>query len=367
MRELEPSRMQLEGLRPALRWFTTLACGVLLLALAFHLYRLFDFRIFFDASHRLLAGQHLYPSREEVLARTRDYYVLTPVVALLCVPLSYLPFAVAGTLYALGMIAALAASLRLCGVTDKRCYLVLLFTMPVLQTIGLGTIEPFLVLALALAWRYRDHALLGTAPLGFAIAAKLFLGPVLLWLVLTGRIRRSVETVAATIATIVVPWAVIGFDQFTWYPRMLHLLVKTEQATSWALPSSSLFSAAALAADVSILAILIAVSRSIDADRKTFSAAVLACLLLSPLVWLHYYVVVLVPIALANRRFGWLWLVPVLAVWPFTDSHRDLAVKLWGYALLAVIALFTLTREAEEQRPPSGFAQGSVASASAET
>jgi hypothetical protein len=89
---------------------------VVLFAVAFHLYRLFDFRIFFEASHRLLAGKDLYPSRAQLYARTRDYYVLPPVVAFLCVPLSHLPFVLAGSIYALGMTAALAASLRICGV-----------------------------------------------------------------------------------------------------------------------------------------------------------------------------------------------------------------------------------------------------------
>jgi hypothetical protein len=358
--------MQLERTNLSLRSFAALAVGVVVLAVAFDLYHLFDFRIFFDASHRLLAGRDLYPSRAELYARTRDYYVLPPVVAFLCVPLSYLPFAVAGTLYAVGMIAALGAALRICGVTDKRCYIVLLFTMPVLQTVGLGTIEPLLVLALALAWRYRDRKLLGTVPLGFAIAAKLFLWPVLLWLVLTGRIRRSVETAAVTLGMILVPWGVIGFHELTWYPHMLQLLVKTEQEKSWALPSSSLFGATLLAADIATVAIILAVSRSVDGDRKAFSASVVACLLLSPLVWLHYYVVLLVPIALARRRFSWLWVVPALAIWPFTDSHANLGVKVWAYVLLAVIALFTLTRDAGVDRPRLGFLPKQVASATSD-
>jgi hypothetical protein len=340
--------MDLEHSRLSRGRFTALAVGLLMLIAAFHLYRLFDFRIFFDASHRLLAGKDLYPTRAQLYARTRDYYVLPPLVAFLSVPFSLLPFTLAGSLYALSMIAALAASLRICGVTDKRCYIALLLSMPVLQTIGLGTVEPLLVLALALAWRDRDRKLLGSVPLGFAIAAKLFLWPLLLWLLFTGRIRRSFETVAAVFVAILLPWAVIGFHQFTWYPHVLELLVKTEQATGWGLPSSTLFGATVVAADAIACVIVFAVSRSSDGDRKAFTAAVLACLLLSPLVWLHYYVVLVVPIALASRRFSWLWVVPALAIWPYTGSHDLLAVKLSAYALLAIVALFTLRPAAGE-------------------
>jgi hypothetical protein len=345
--------------RLSLGWFALLTLGVVMLAAAFASYHLFDFRIFFDASHRLLAGQDLYPTAAEVDARTRDYYVLPPVVAFLSVPLSYLPFAVAGALWALASVIALVAAVRLCGVTDHRCYVALLFSLPVLQTVGLGTIEPFLVLALALGWRYRDRAWLGTVPLGFAIAAKLFLWPVLLWLLLTRRLRRSAETAVAVVATLFVPWAALGFHELTWYPHMLRLLVKTEQVTSWALPSSS-FGAVVLVADAAAVAALVVLSRSVDGDRRAFSAAVIACLLVSPLVWLHYYVVLVVPIAVASRRFSWLWLVLVAALWPFTESHSSLAVKLWGYGVLAAVAAVTLTRVGAAGRASVGLRAGSV-------
>jgi alpha-1,2-mannosyltransferase len=254
------------------------------------------------------------------------------------------------------------AALRVCGVTDRRCYIAVLLAIPVLQTIGLGTIEPLLVLALALAWRYRDRGLLGTVPLGFAIAAKLFLWPVVLWLVVTGRIRRSVETVAAALGMLFVPWALLGFHELTSYPHMLQLLVKTEQATSWAFPFSGLFGANVLAADLATVVILVAVSRSGDGDRRAFSVSVLACLLVSPLVWLHYYVVLVVPIALASRRFSPVWLVPALVPWPFTDSHAELSVKVWAYAVLAIVALLTLLRQGTPAVLPLGGLAGTPAS-----
>ena len=38
-------------------------------------------------------------------------------------------------------------------------------------------------------------------------------------------------------------------------------------------------------------------------------------ILLSPIVWLHYFTFLLVPLALLRPRFGPLWVVPLLA-WP---------------------------------------------------
>src|SRR5438128_6261543 len=193
--------------------------AVVLTTLAFKAYHLFDFRVFWEAGHRLLTGARLYPSQAELAANTRNYYVYPPVVAFAFTPLSLIPYAIAGVLYAVASVVAIFASLRILRVTDWRCYAVLPFWMPVLQAVGLGTIAPFLALALAVAWRYRDRRFAGPAALGLAIASKLFLWPIVLWLIATRRYRRAVETIGVAAAAFVIPWAVLGFRDFAEYPR----------------------------------------------------------------------------------------------------------------------------------------------------
>ncbi|MDX6408477.1 MAG: alpha,2-mannosyltransferase, partial [Gaiellaceae bacterium] len=136
---------------------------LVLTTLAFRTYQLFDFRVFWEAGHRLLTGARLYPDEASLNADTRDYYVYPPVVALIFAPLSMLPYGVAAVVYAIASVAAILASLRLIGVTDWRCYAVLPLWMPVLQAVGLGTVGPFLALSLALAWRFRDRRFAGGA------------------------------------------------------------------------------------------------------------------------------------------------------------------------------------------------------------
>ena len=185
----------------------TISAGVLavvLAILAFKVFTLWDFRVFWEAGNRLLAGARLYPSDVALGADTRDYFVYPPVVAFAFVPLALIPFAIAEVLYTIASITAIFASLRLVGVRDWRCYAVLPFWMPVLQAVGLGTIAPFLAVALAVAWRYRDRRLVGTAALGLAIASKLFLWPIVFWFVATRRYRRALETIGVTAAAIVI-------------------------------------------------------------------------------------------------------------------------------------------------------------------
>jgi hypothetical protein len=67
--------------------------------------------------------------------------------------------------------------------------------------------------------------------------------------------------------------------------------------------------------------------RASRADRWTFTLAVGAALALSPIVWLHYLMLLLVPIAVASPRLGPLWLLP-LAFWVVGGQSIDPVI--WG-------------------------------------
>ena len=49
-------------------------------------------------------------------------------------------------------------------------------------------------------------------------------------------------------------------------------------------------------------------------ERTAFILAVAASLVLTPIVWLHYFALLLVVVALAQPRLGFLWFVPLLMV-----------------------------------------------------
>jgi hypothetical protein len=328
--------------------------AVVLTAAAFKTYHLFDFRVFWEAGHRLLTGARLYPSDGALDANTRNYYVYPPVVAFMFAPLSLVPYAIAGVVYAVASVAAVFVSLRILQVTDWRCYAVLPFWMPALQAVGLGTIAPFLALALAVAWRYRDRRFAGAAALGLAIASKLFLWPIVLWLIATRRYRRAVETIGVTAAAIVIPWALLGFRDFAEYPRVLRLLVRNELPTSFstkALAGMLGFAPAALVVQLACVIAIFALARGREGDRRAFSAAILAALALSPLVWIHYYLLLIVPIGLASRRLRAVWLLPVLAFWFFTDNLSSIWPVVW--VSLVVVGVGVLTLRPSRSEPAS--------------
>ena len=69
--------------------------------------------------------------------------------------------------------------------------------------------------------------------------------------------------------------------------------------------------AATVALGLSLLAACVLLARRSD-DARSFVCAVAATLVLSPIVWLHYLVVLLVPMAILRRRFSALWLLPIV-------------------------------------------------------
>ena len=108
------------------------------------------------------------------------------------------------------------------------------------------------------------------------------------------------------------------------------------------------------------------------ADAWTFAAATGAALALTPIAWLHYFVLLYVPIAIVRPRLSWLWAAPLLLwvlsgqsvqppLWDKQVSANDLALTAsvggWqkiAYAVaVAAGVLLVVARKAQTQRPAS--------------
>jgi hypothetical protein len=216
--------------------------------------------------------------------------------------------------------------------------------VPVLESVRLGAVSVLLTLGVALAWRYRDRTYTAAVAVGALIAAKLFLWPLVLWLALTGRLRQAAASVAIAVGATVAAWATIGFAGLREYPAMLDTLTGL---VAW--KSHSL---GALAAALGVpelperlipmlvgggLLLVVAVfgrSRIVDGDERALVAAVAGALALSPIVWTHYFALLVVPIALARPRLGPLWLLPLF----FWLSPNQSDGELWRISASIAVA-----------------------------
>jgi len=286
----------------------------------------FDYKPLWQASHHLFHGESPYPPPHASALRNEQQFVYPPIAAVLAAPLAVFPFIVAAILFAAIELVGTVLTLRVLGVRDWRCYGVALLWLPVIENILIGSISTLLALGLAVAWRYRDSR--WTAPLVVAavIASKVFLWPVLVWLVATRRVMAAARALLIAGVAVLGSWALIGFAGLGSYPRLLDVLSRLEQWKSYSAVAFGIVlglsaGEARVLALAACVVVLIGVVLSVrlrpgnpDADRQAFILAIAAAFLFSPIIWMHYLAILVVPIALTRRTLTPLWFVP-LAMW----------------------------------------------------
>jgi hypothetical protein len=294
-----------------------------------------DFHALWNAGHDVLHGRSPYPPATRGALAGQQAFVYPAPAAVAAAPFALLPFTASSVAFELLSIGALLAGLWIVGVRDWRCFGLAFLTRPVLHGLTLGAVSPLLTLGLAVTWRHRDRRWIAGAAVAALIVLKVFLWPMIVWLALTRRLAATATALAIAAVTTAAAWAAIGFDGFRAYPHLLDLLSRVLEGKSYSLVALGLSAgtgataARALAAIVGAACIgLIAWrGRTSDADPWTFTLAVGAALALSPIVWLHYFTLLLVPIAIVSPGLGPLWLLP-LAFWVIGGQSIDPVI--WG-------------------------------------
>jgi alpha-1,2-mannosyltransferase len=274
---------------------------------------------YLPAADAVLHGHSPYPALDDPILEDQKGYVYPPQLALALLPLTVLPTPVAAFLVGIGLLGLLGATLKILGVRDIRCYAAALLWVPSVSAVLLGNLSIPLAFAVAVVWRYRDRVSPPAWALGLAVSAKLLMWPMLVWTLSTRRFRVTAWAVVIGFATTLVAWAAIGFDGLTGYPDLLRRLSDIQSERSYSIVGMSatagLGSAAGqvvtLAVGAALLAGCVLFARRHD-EPRSFTCAVAATLALSPIVWLHYLVVLIVPMAILRPRFSALWLLPVL-------------------------------------------------------
>ena len=358
-----PSRPVLPFTSPTLVRFASIAfCGVLPALVLISVFAAavgddsvaFDFRVFLSAAHAVLHGESPYPSlaaSDEVIGRS---YVYPPLTALVSVPFTALPEEVAGLIVMALLAAAALAVPWVIGVRDWRCYGVLLLWPPVISGIQTGSVTLAIALLAAVGWRFRDSsALASSTAIGVTLAAKIFLWPLVVWLAATRRVGSAVSALAIGVGLLLASWAAIGFAGLVDYPSLLRRLQDAEGADSYTayivgldlgLPSA-VARAVWLAVGLAALASVVALARRGD-EQTAFVVAIVASLALTPIVWLHYFALLLVVVALARPSLGVIWFVPLLMVVTPGSGHPTPFQTAWTLA----VALVTVVLAVRESR-----------------
>jgi hypothetical protein len=75
-------------------------------------------------------------------------------------------------------------------------------------------------------------------------------------------------------------------------------------------------------------------------QTQALALSVALAIVASPLVWGHYLVLLLVPLALLRPRLDWLWALPIL-LWV---APPDVRVHLWQATIFWIVTGLILTR-----------------------
>lgn len=276
-----------------------------------------------------------------ILARGAAF-VYPPFVAIMLAPVALLPAGLATALAMIVTALALAASLRVLGVQDWRCYGATLISPAVVGCIQTAALSGLIALGIAIAWRFRDRRAIAPVLVTLVIASKLFLWPLIVWVVVTRGVRAGLGTAAGALALIVTPW-LLGFPGVHEYPDLLRILTEVEGAGAYtprALALSlgagtTIAEASAIITGGAILVLAAIAAGRHDAERRVLALTILAALLLSPIVWAHYLVILLPVVAIARPRMGWAWLA--LALLWLTGGDEGTS-----HALLIAIGLATM-------------------------
>jgi Glycosyltransferase family 87 len=295
----------------------------------------YDAAAYLQAADRLLAGRPLYDPTVDA-AVGFGVYLYPPPFALAAVPFTWIPESPGLWTWLATMVAAFLAGTALLPVRAAvRWGIVLLaaVSFPFLYAVKLGQVGPLLYFAFAVAWRWIDRA--GATGLAVAAGAVSKLQPALLfgWMVATRRWRALAVGLAAVAVAAIVATAVAGTTTWSDYAALLGRVNKPlttpQNLTVGAIAYRAGFGTdmATLLQWVSVAGVLAVTAFAwLRRDAATgLVVGVVASQLLSPVIWSHYAMLLLLPVALLLQRRQW-WAAAIpLVTWLPIDTVYPLA------------------------------------------
>ncbi|MEA2673619.1 MAG: hypothetical protein QOI92_811 [Chloroflexota bacterium] len=337
-------------------YVVALACGLLIAGLFLFAAWLsgtlgFDYKAYDLAVDHLLAGQTMYdPTVQETGSFGLFFY--PPPFAIFVLPFAVLPVDVGVVAWTLFLVVVSAAAIWVLPVPARVRWFVLLLAVlswPLVYAIKLGQVGPIILLTFALGWRWLERP--GRLGVSIALGTVVKIQPALLigWALVTGRRRAAV--VAVVVVAVVAAAATVIAGPAAWFQEadMLGRVSKpilTPHAFGIGrlLYEAGVLESVALAvhwANLALVAVVAAFAVWRGSAVGSYLAVVVASQFLSPVLWDHYALVLLLPVAwLLSRGRWWAAVIPLatatpLLLLPIPGTGWIYPVVFWA-ALLAV-------------------------------
>jgi hypothetical protein len=294
----------------------------------------YDYEAYLNGARRL--EQTGSPYQAETLGgpyRPGPYglYMYPPVLAVSLLPVAGWSIEDSSVVWYLAHVLALVAACAIMPITPRlrlAAFAMAAFSFAVAKDMALGNVSVLLLLPLAMTWRWLDRPI-GAAALAVAMALRPVLGIVLLWQLLRRQWRAVAWTLGAGLVLVLATLPFSGVDGILDFVTVLRNMSGVSGVARNFDVASTLLAAGSDPA-VATLGLLAGYGVAIGAilaglrrDRELgFMITLTASLLLSPLLWDHYLVLLVIPAAFLAQRWTRLavalplltWLPPVLSV-----------------------------------------------------
>lgn len=321
----------------------------------------YDFAAYHQAAVRLLHGQPIYDPTVQA-AGGFGFFYYPPPFAIAIAPLGLIPLDAATWIWFGASVVLLVAGIALLPVRPTVRWATLLLaglSWPVAYALKLGQVGPLLLFLFAISWRRLDDALAVGASAALGAIVKIQPGIVVLWALLT----RRFGAVAAAAAVLIIGGiaATIAFGGLGIWGNYLTLLRNVSDPITT--PHNFTPGAAAYQAGISrpvaeviqiassgAAAIAVVVAAIRLRPDASLQVTIVASQLLSPVLWDHYAMLLLLPVAWLLERHRW-WAVAT----PLATSAAVLFVNLPAaiYPMVFWITLLAVLDTARREPQPA--------------
>jgi alpha-1,2-mannosyltransferase len=330
----------------------------------------YDFTAYHRAAVRVLAGGPAYDLSFEV-AGVFGLFFYPPTFVPLVLAFGALPLGVATWAWTGLLGLALGAGILALPVRRRtRWWIVLLAgqSWPLLYALKLGQVGPLLFVLFAVGWRWLDRPLGLGASGALGAAIKLQPGIVLAWAVLTRRWAAVAAGAAVLVVLAIAATVVAGTGSWADFLGLLGRVSDPIATPHNFTPGAVAYQlgmgrdAAAIlqwAAMAMVVVVVVIAALALDA-APSYLVAVVASQLLSPILWDHYAMLLLLPVAwLIDRGHGWAALVPLATSIVFVGATPAITYPAaFAATLAALLAVGIVDRRARTGRRaavPSGL------------
>lgn len=282
----------------------------------------YDTNAYLAAARRLLDGSPVYDTSIDQAGAAGLYYY-SPPFTLLAVPFALLPAPLDVVAWLVGLIAAFGVGVAILPVSREVRWLTVLLaglSWPFAYAIKLGQVGPILFLLFAIGWRWMDRPVRLGVAVALGTIVKLQPAILFVWAGLTRRwtaigVGLATLIVAAAIATVV-----CGFDAWAAWLTILRSISApittphnfTPGAVAYQMGIPESLATAIQGVDTLIVVGLVVWTGLRSGPVVGYLTAVTASQLLSPVLWDHYAMLLLLPTAwLLDRRQWWAVAIPL--------------------------------------------------------